>query len=318
MSLSTIYHRLLSFFHTRGSRSKRQDITIQPVGQRSKDLEQEVTPLTQAEPAMEGPGNAADSSTTQNSFTKFFELPYELRDAIYEYLLPPNSKIHYIGGPLPSGTFHIEDTWISNMCQADPRFNPDLERIEQVRPICRFIVSPDGCDIPHDFDINKYKRLEIFFEHYHLATPGVRGHHIAFSHSLMTMSNNFRRFVNRIKTHERLPEIHVSFRDEPRLGLYGDRHWTHELQQGGQFTQVPILRLPLAKTATIQPITCLIASGHNGPFDSFPNIENLSGRWMVALCSALSSWLEGEREQPFEDLLNQRSSGPGRLALAYL
>lgn len=229
--------------------------------------------------------------------TGFFSLPREVRDLIYDGILPPDREII-----LPRRRRPYEET-VTATSLAHPLLNVELQT--RVRKHCgvRIVLKPDrhNCDIPLELDWDTFQWIKIEIDY--CSDP---------DHPTPWLG--IRPLVSALEKFEKLPAVIIVFRE----GGLGDSNWSEAwlnandrddewappfLRTSGP-NRLPLievilnyfLALPPCENATVIPLrtpySALCCKEAHYPPYGYP----YDSEYMRDICKALERWLGGLRD----------------------
>ncbi|KAK5725379.1 hypothetical protein LTR15_003565 [Elasticomyces elasticus] len=256
--------------------------------------------------------------------TGIFDLPLEIRQAIYHEILPKEpyltvgelhwntnretriSEIGYQGWKEEQ-----EQRTFQAACQTCPQIDAELnEWAEKKRYGRRFVITPASKDPPDSIEYDKLWSINIVIDYYNLD-------HCIFDivqWSLIDLMLNIQAFVRVLRDYKKLPDVWIEFRDLEWERGRGDPHWCCKVDDGQVLFGSPLKTLPGIElpimTYLLQPLLglppCEIA-GISLLEDIFDvaDVENTEGlpslfdyEYMKELLDAVEGWLEGDRGAP--------------------
>jgi len=251
------------------------------------------------------------------------DLPLELRQEIYERLLPSDLTITID----PRIVWDGERT-INAVCASHPQVNRELR--EWVNKRCRdyrFVIAPDTTLPSSSIRYDKLLGIEGFIDYCDDDGPNY-----GWPLESSQLRVNIEDFVDILRRYAKLNVITICFRDEPCVtgekGPRGDPNWCcslteHELVHVSMLKQLGatgcalvdyllrlFLRLSVCEVAVVERLA-YVADAEYDTRDGLDLLEaeaSFDRDYTITRFTAIEAWLEDRRDIPFEEC----SKGDGR------
>ncbi|KAK5166143.1 uncharacterized protein LTR77_008404 [Saxophila tyrrhenica] len=234
--------------------------------------------------------------------TGFFDLPLELRQMIYDEIIP-SDRLHTFkeGRWCPSSLEAIAHAVNS----ADPRLRSELSRCG-----VRLVITLKLSIPPRRILFDRLRKVEIFIDYYERhddGRPDLLSRHEATKDEVRPLRAQVGKVANYLARYDNLQDITIRFRDEPK---YKHPFWTEELREyafykgekasflatmshGGR--EIPVVKWILRLLRHLPPCRSVRVVPLDALWPCSSKVDSEGYVYMQELSTAFGKWLGGSR-----------------------